>query len=169
MTVRFTNGTSGTLSYSMNGITVNKSIQQFVFGAAPTCVSTTGSRATAANYQDLWWNASEPGWGLALAHQGNTIFAAMFNYNNVRRDVWLAAANMGRQLDGSFVGELSYFSGSAFNTLPWGVVTPSPVGTMTLRFNSGETGTLSYSVLGVTVIKNISRFVFGASAPICNQ
>ena len=28
--------------------------------------------ASAANYTDLWWNKSESGWGMSLAHQNNT-------------------------------------------------------------------------------------------------
>ena len=31
--------------------------------------------ASVSNYQSLWWNPQESGWGINLAHQGNTIFA----------------------------------------------------------------------------------------------
>lgn len=168
MTVRFTNGASGTLSYTVNGVRVDKAIQPFIYGTAPTCTSGTGSRAGQANYQDMWWNANEPGWGLALSHQGNTLFGAMFNYNNSRRDVWLAAGSMVRQADGSFTGDLSIFGGPSFNAQPWGAVAPSSVGSMTLRFANGESGTLSYTVLGTTVTKAITRYVFGSTVPFCS-
>jgi hypothetical protein len=34
-----------------------------------------------ANYQGIWWNASESGWGINLAHQGDTVFASWFTYD----------------------------------------------------------------------------------------
>ena len=45
-----------------------------------------------ANYQGLWWNApagSEAGWGIELAHQGDTIFASWFTHDLSGRSWWL--------------------------------------------------------------------------------
>jgi hypothetical protein len=41
------------------------------------------------------------------------------------------------------------------------------VGTMQLRFSSGESGTLGYSVNGRAVTKSITRQVFSSPVPFC--
>ncbi|HEY5307625.1 MAG TPA: hypothetical protein VIK97_03865, partial [Casimicrobiaceae bacterium] len=45
------------------------------------------------NYGGLWWNAppgSESGWGINLAHQGDTIFATWFTYDLAGKAWWLS-------------------------------------------------------------------------------
>ena len=39
---------------------------------------------------------------------------------------------------------------------------------MTLRFSNGENGTLSYTVNGASVTKQIIRQVFSTPVPICS-
>jgi hypothetical protein len=169
MTLRFSGATAGTLSYTFGGVPVTKAIQRYAFSApVPTCTFTTASRRGATNYQDIWWNASEPGWGLVLTHQGSTIFATLYTYTNSGRDGWLVASSLVRQADGSFGGELYVPSGPPFNASPWSGVSVTTAGTMTLRFTDGETGTLTYTVLGTTVTKNIARYTFDTPAAVCN-
>ena len=166
MTVTFA-GTTGTLVYSVNGTTVTKTIQRQVFsGASPTCTFTTGSRAAATNYQDLWWNSAESGWGVNFAHQGNTIFATLFTYGADNRDMWLTGTIV-RQSDGSFLGNLFRTTGPVFNTVPWTAISVETVGTMRARFTTGATGTLTYTLNGTEVTKAIERQVFGAAPTVC--
>lgn len=168
MTLRFASATSATLSYSFNGITVNKNIQRQVFGSpVPECTMGTGTRAGETNYQDLWWNPNESGWGVNITHQGNTLFATLFTYNNAGRDGWLVASGLARQADGSYTGPLYATTGPPFNSQPWSTIGVSEVGNMTFRFSAGNRGTLTYSVLGTTVVKSIERQVFGNTVPIC--
>ena len=157
-----------TLGYTINNTYVSKSIQKQVFGArAAECLGTSGSRAGAANYQDLWWNAAESGWGLNITHQGNTVFATLFTYGANGQGLWLVLPSGALQSDGSYAGELYRTSGPVFNAQPWSGIGFSAVGTMRLRFQSGEAGTLEYSVNGVNVSKAISRQVFSSPAPLC--
>ena len=168
ITLAFGSATAGTLSYTFNGAGVSKAIARFDFASpVPTCSATTDSRATATNYQDLWWNPAESGWGLDIAHQGNIIFASLFTYDDTGRDLWLYASNAARQADGSFAGSLYRATGPAFNAAPWGAYTPSAVGTFSLRFASGEAGTLTYIVGSKTVVKSITRFPVASSATVC--
>lgn len=171
MTVAFSGANSGTLTYSVNGVNVSKAITKQVFGAAAAnCVSTTGSRASATNYQDLWWNSpanSESGWGLNITHQGNTLFGTLFTYGSDNKDLWLVMSAGQRQPDGSYLGELYQIAGPPFNAQPWTAVGVTQVGTMRLRFSNGETGTLEYTAYGVTVVKNITRQVFSSPLPLC--
>jgi hypothetical protein len=171
MTVAFSGAGSGTLSYSVNGVNVSKSITKQVYGAAAAnCVPTTGSRASATNYQDLWWNSpanSESGWGLNITHQGNILFGTLFTYGSDNKDLWLVMSAGVRQPDGSYLGELYQVAGPAFNAQPWTAVGVTQVGTMRLRFTNGETGTLEYTAYGITVTKAITRQVFSSPVPIC--
>jgi lysyl endopeptidase len=173
MTVSFSGANSGTLSYSVNGVSVTKSITKQVFGAAAaTCQGTSASRASATNYQDLWWNYpanSESGWGLNITHQGNILFGTLFTYDSNNRDLWLVMSGGERQPDGSYFGPLYQTTGPAFNAQPWGTFDLLQVGTMRLRFSNGETGTLEYTAYGITVTKTITRQVFTTppNVPLC--
>ncbi len=100
MTASFVDANSGTLSYTVNGAQVNKTIQRLVYGSrAANCLPSTASRAAATNYQDLWWNAAESGWGVNVTHQDNTLFATLFNYDATGKGLWLVmSAGCGRRM-----------------------------------------------------------------------
>jgi hypothetical protein len=167
MTLAFAANNEGLLTYSVNGVNVAKQIQRQVFGTAPvTCTFTAASRNSATNYQDLWWNPAESGWGVNFAHQGTKIFATLFVYGANNHDLWLAAT-MDRQDDGSYAGDLSRTSGPPFNTLPWTAIGVTSVGSMRASFTNGASGTLTYTVDGVSVAKPIQRQVFAATQSIC--
>jgi hypothetical protein len=76
-TLTFTDADNGVFTYDVNGVAQSKAITRQAFAAMPTCrFGQTKDLALATNYQDLWWNAppgSESGWGLNIAHQGDTI------------------------------------------------------------------------------------------------
>lgn len=174
MTVTFANPSTATLSYTVNGTAVTKAIAPQVFGSrAATCVNTAASRAALTNYQDLWWNPAESGWGLNIAHQDNTIFATLFTYEGgagaANPGMWLVMASGQKQADGSYVGELYRTTGPAFNAVPFSpaAVNVTVVGSMRLTFQDGASGTLTYTVNGTTVTKAIQRQVFGAALPAC--
>ncbi len=167
MTLTFTGIDSGTLAYSFNGTNVTKQITRQRFGPAPTCVFITGPRTGATNVQDLWFNPNESGWGINLTHEGNIIFATLFTYGSDNRDMWLVASELARQSDDSYTGALYRTTGPVFNAQPWTPLTVTQVGTMTLSFTTGQAGTLSYSVSGVQVTKQIQRQVFGTQPTQC--
>jgi hypothetical protein len=171
LTVDF-NGPTPALGYEVGDPYVSKTITKQVFGAAAAnCQATTGSRASATNYQDLWWNPNESGWGINLTHQGDVIFATLFTYAANGQGLWLVMSGGRRQVDGSYLGELYRTTGPAFNAVPFTPIGPgniTQVGTMRLRFSNGENGTLEYSVDGVNVTKAITRQVFSSPVPICS-
>ena len=76
--------------------------------------------AQSTSYQGLWWNwpaESEAGWGINLAHQGDTIFATWFTYDTVGEGWWLSmTAN--KIAEGTYAGMLIETRGPAFNTVP---------------------------------------------------
>jgi hypothetical protein len=120
-----------------------------------------GTAQPSFNYSDLWWTATESGWGISLLqHPSNIIFAAWFTYDNSGLPKWYVASDC--QLVGDFCyGTLYETTGSPFS-LPFNpaAVTIRPVGTLSLQFTSYGTGVMSYSVRGVTATKQITRQPF---------
>lgn len=169
MTLSFTDANVGTLTYTVDGTQVRKTVQRQVYGSrAANCLPSSDSRATSTNFQDLWWNPAESGWGLNLTHQDNTLFGTLFTYETGGRDVWLVMSAGTRQADGSYLGDLYKTAGPNFNASPFSGVTASPVGTMRVRFTDGNNGTLTYTFNGVTVNKAIQRQLFSSPASTCN-
>jgi hypothetical protein len=158
---------AATLTYSVNGTQVTKNIVRQVFDKPPVCNWSGFDRSYARNYQDLWWNPAESGWGINLAHQGSVLFATLFTYAPGGRDMWLVMSAGRRQADGSYSGELYRTTGPVFNASPWVPFAAQQVGTMTLRFSSGNAGTLNYTVNGAPVAKSIVRQVFATPATEC--
>lgn len=171
MSVTFAGSDAATLTYTVNGISVTKSITRQVFGTrAANCTPTTASRASLTNYQDLWWNATESGWGVNVTHQDNTLFATLFTYDATGQGMWLVMPAGFRQADGSYLGDLYQTTGPAFNANPFTPITGAnltTVGTMRFRFTSGDSATLTYSVNGSQVTKSVTRQVFSTPVPSC--
>jgi hypothetical protein len=164
----FTGSDHGLFVATIDGETVAKAITRQVFASqVPACRSATA--AAAHNFQDLWWLPSESGWGLNLAHQGDTLFATLFTYGADRGPAWLVASNLARVDDRVYSGELYLTTGPAFNDQSFDPsrVARIPAGTMTVSFAEGANGTLSYTVNGVTRSKPITRQVFGSPPTAC--
>jgi hypothetical protein len=126
--------------------------------------------AAVANYEGLWWNApagSESGWGLNVAHQGDIIFATWFTYDATGKGWWLVMTAP-KTAPNTYSGTLYQTAGPPFNAVPFNpmLVTPTQVGTGTLTFSDGNTGTFAYIVNGISQTKNITHQVFGP-LPTC--
>jgi len=148
-----------------------KQMQLQVFAQRPQCDFTTGSRAALSNYQDLWWNPSESGWGINLTHQGNTIFATWFTYANDGSPIWLVADALAKTGPSTYSGSLLATTGKAPATISGSpaISTVAAVGTMSLTFQDGEHGTLSYSINGgASGTKAIQRQVWSSPLSSCH-
>jgi serine protease len=171
-TVSFTGPDDGTFSYTVNGTTQTKSITRQAFGALPTC--TWGAQpdlALATNYQDLWWAApaaAESGWGINLTEQSSIIFATWFTYGLDGTAMWLSmtATSTGPH---SYGGQIYRTSGPHFDAVPFrpSQVSAAVVGSGSLTFADGNTGTFAYTVNGVSQSKAITRQVFRAPGTVC--
>ena len=169
MRVAFSSLSAGTLTYTVVGVSVTKSIIREVFATQPTCTFTNADRNSATNYQDLWWNPTEPGWGINVTHQGNVIFATLFTYDATGKGAWYVLAHADRTSAGVYSGTLYRTHGPAFNASPWVTATSTQVGTMTFNFTNGGTGTLNYGIDGVQVSKSIQRETFASPPTLCQQ
>jgi hypothetical protein len=137
------------------------------FGAAILTAMSFALPASAStfsiDYSDLWGGGqpqpTENGWGLNLIQQTDVIFATMFVYGADNTARWFSATLTPTSGTTGWSGSLDQTTGSYYGTT-WNnaAITHNTVGTMTLNFNSAATGTLTYSVSGVPVTKQISRF-----------
>jgi len=128
--------------------------------------SSTGAAVVSlVNYQGLWSNSpagSEVGWGIDLAHQGDTIFTLWATYDLSGRSWWLVMSAQ-KRAQNVYSGTLFQAHGppldaAVFN--PADVIT-TPVGSGVLRFSDANNGTFEYTVNGVHQMKAITRAVFG--------
>jgi hypothetical protein len=171
-TLKFTGANDGTFAFTVNGISRTKSITRQLFGPLPTCrFGTHADLSTATNYQDLWWNApagSESGWGLNIAHEGDTLFATWFTYATDGSPLWLSATAQKTGIR-AYAGTLYRTTGPAFSATPWNPasVTVTAVGSVALTFADGNRATFAYTVNGISQLKSITREVFNAPGTVC--
>ena len=129
----------------------------FSLAAALPAAATTSS----VDFSDIWYDAAEAGWGLAITQQGDMIFVSLyvFGADNTPRWYFTGAGLTGG--GSSFSGGLHSTSGPYFGA-PFNaaMVGSSAVGTMSLNFSGPNNGTLTYSVNGVSVTKPITRLSF---------
>ena len=125
--------------------------------AMPASATTFGT-----DYTDLWFNPAESGWGVNLIQQYETLFATLFVYGADNSARWYVASDL-RSGQNSFTGTLYQTTGPAFSAAWTGNVAVNPVGSMTISFSGFNSGTLSYTVNGVTVNKTIQRQTFRAN------
>jgi len=166
MRIAFASADTGTLSYTYNGAQLTKSISRFVYSTRTSCSWSMFDRSLADNFQDLWWKPGEAGWGVNVAHQGDILFASLYTYDESGRDLWLVMSAGRKTGTGQYSGTLYRTTGPVFNVATWRDATPVSVGTMSFAFSDGKTGTLTYTYNGITVTKQIERFVF---APLKTQ
>jgi hypothetical protein len=146
------------------GKNMNTSLRRYAasflacLGLALPAAATTFS----TDYTDLWLVPTEPGWGLNVVNQGDTIFASLYVYGGDTLPRWYFASDLRGSGGNNFTGTLYRSQGSSFAS-PWNPAQFTggiPVGSMTLNFSTATTATLSYTVDGIAVTKNISRFAF---------
>ena len=123
-------------------------------------LATCALGAIAADNTDIWYDPTEPGWGVNLVQSDNFIFATFFIYGQNGSPTWYTG-----QLtwDGvsAYTGGLFATTGTWF-AAPWqaGNLSVVQAGTASFAPSSLAThrGTLSYTVNGVaTVTKSIER------------
>jgi hypothetical protein len=112
------------------------------------------------NHQGLWWNdppASESGWGVNFAHQGDTIFATWFTYDSEGKPLWLAAV-LTLVSPGVYSGDLFVTTGPSFDSVPFDPanVVETTIGTATVTFLDANHATFSYTFDGVGLPRRLS-------------
>ena len=161
--MRFELGSANTakLSYSVGSLAQTRSVERFRFASTlRKCVS-DGSKGAAQrpNFTSLWWNPGEPGWGLALSHQGERTFGILFVYDKDDRPAWLVMSSGTEKARGTFGGKLFRAERGRIEE----------AGTMTLKFSTGNDGVLTYRVDGADVEKAITRQTYSVLTAHCSS
>src|SRR6516164_9443687 len=123
--------------------------------------SLPASAINGTDFSDLWWNPSEPGWGLNVIHQNGIIFATLYVYDASGVPHFYSASET-RGSGASFTGPLyetrgTYWATNPYNASSYGA---NQVGSLTLAFSTANSGTLTYVIGGNTIVKSITRFAF---------
>ena len=120
-----------------------------------------GATQPSFNYTDMWWTATESGWGISLVqHPSNIIFGAWFTYDEQGQPHWYVVP--GCEMIGDYcTGTLYETSGSPFSA-PFNpaALVARPVGTLSLTFSGFGNASLRYNVRGVIRTKAITRQPF---------
>ena len=108
---------------------------------------------------DLWYIPAESGWGLQLVQRGNLIFFTMFVYDPAGKPIWYVGTINPTGAPFTWSGQMYLTTGPSFGAQPYNpaLFGGRVVGTMTWTATAVETGTLSYTVDGVAVTKNVMR------------
>ena len=117
---------------------------------------------------DLWWDPEESGWGVNVVQQGNIVFATFFVYDSASKAHWYVASDLTAAqatassitFQGTLLETTGPFFGGPFNP---GAVARNTVGTATLQFTLPSAGSLTYTVNGTTVTKQIVRQTWAAN------
>lgn len=123
------------------------------------------SMAHATSYStdatDLWYIPSESGWGVNFIQQEDTLFGTFFVYGPDNKPTWYVAPGMVATSAGSltFAGDLYTTTTGSWFGATWNpsLLGSRKVGTATFTLQTVTTGTLTYSVDGVNVTKQVVR------------
>ncbi|MCR4298394.1 MAG: hypothetical protein NUV75_06540, partial [Gallionella sp.] len=151
-TLTFSDTNHGKFDFTLNGVTGSKTIERQAFSS--------GTAAQALDYTDLWWNASESGWGVALTQDVGMIFAAWYTYDAGGNPVWYVASSC--PLSGSgCTGDVYKVTGGTVPTSLWAPnLAVTPIGSVSFAFSDSSTGTMSYTIDGVAGTRAITRQAF---------
>jgi hypothetical protein len=136
-------------------VTLRKSLSILILFALLEPAQAT---SVSTDQSDLWFIPSESGWGMQLVQRDSVIFATLFVYGPSGSPTWYVSTmnNTGNLL---WSGPLYATTGPWFGTVPFNAasVTATQVGSMTWSAAFVESGTVTYSVNGVVVTKNVVR------------
>lgn len=156
-------GDTATLIYYLDGGLHSRLVQRFrVSEAARECRWKVGSPTAAGergNFTALWSNPADPGWGVAVSHQGDTAFAVLLTYDEHNRASWMVMSNGKRGPNGQFTGDVYRAAEGRIEV----------AGTMALVFSGPESGTLRYRLSGLDFQGPILRQTFSRLTTHCSS
>ncbi|MBL8524728.1 MAG: hypothetical protein JNN20_13640 [Betaproteobacteria bacterium] len=152
-------------------------IQLLLAVALPAALLPTLARAqaftvdtsSASPLTGLWWNANESGWGSTLTQQSTQLFTTLFVYDSAGNPTWFTVSCT--IAGASCTGDVARVRGGAAHTAPWAgsSIAATRAGSMTLTFTSNDTGSMSYTIDGVSASKQITRQIFGPPPPAASS
>ena len=142
---------------------------RFTVTPVPVIGNSISRRFPLADYNGLWWNPQEPGWGLSI-HQSasDRLFGSLYVYDAGGRAQWFTIQPGGWTSSRRWEGTLYRTTGPHFAAATYdpSLVQLQAAGTAVLEFSavpppSGyTTARFTYSVDGVTTVKTITKMAF---------
>ncbi|HYC36996.1 MAG TPA: YncE family protein [Usitatibacter sp.] len=155
---------AASLTYYIDGMLHRRSLERFRFADSPReCRWQAGAGEAPPerpNFTSLWSNPADPGWGLAVSHQGESTFAVLFTYDAEARPSWAVMSNGRRDLQGAFAGSLYRAQASQKVEL---------AGQMTVAFHGADSGVLRYRMGGLDFRAPILRQAFSKLIARCSS
>jgi hypothetical protein len=110
----------------------------------------------ATNYSDMWYLASESGWGISFVqHSSNNVYAVWYTYDPRVQDgatpgnfapLWVVLAGAGQwTTPTSFTGPVYVTNGTPFSQTGTNT-TVTKVGTFTFSFSDANNGSFTYNI-----------------------
>ncbi|CAN5197089.1 hypothetical protein BH11PSE11_BH11PSE11_25790 [soil metagenome] len=156
-TLSFSDALHGTLDVNINGVQGSKAIAQQIFAS--------GSAPASPDLTDLWWNANESGWGMALTQQFGTIFSAWFAYDFNGKPMWYVVPDCAVIAVDTIIlckGDLYQVTGGSPLTAPWNEANKviTRVGTVAFVFTDANNATAYYIINEQPGSRAITRQLF---------
>jgi len=122
----------------------------------------TAQAASTSDFSDQWWVPSESGWGASVQQQASTLFIDLMVYASDGKPAWfVAAAYQQANVPAGhtvFAGDLYATTGPPLGgTFDPTLVNARKVGALTFDASNVNNATLSYTIDGTPVVKNVSR------------
>ena len=154
-TLTFTGRESGTLGYTINGVSGMKAIQRQSFGPPDT--------TPVGTFADLWWGGdAQNGWGVVISQQYRTLFSVWYTYDSSGRTQWYTIPGGTWTAANVFTGAAYRTTGSAWvgSTYNPAALVVTPAGNVTFTFTDAHNAVMTYDVDGVSQTKTLSRHPF---------
>lgn len=154
--LRFTDVDNAGYTATVNGNTIEGSIQRQVFRNDPV---------SGTSFTDLWNNPTESGWGLGIAHQGDVMFLTWFVYDDAGNPEWLVASNCAVKSGGDGCTGTLYSTSGPRGPAAGVPFDPSKVnvvvrGEVDVTFDGPDAAVIRYKVDGQSGAKAIIRQIF---------
>ena len=150
------NGFSGFLNYSPPSSGGTSCAVAGSIGGVKNAVAV----APTPDFTGLWYDPSQPGWGIHLTTQGNTTFGVLFVYDATHASEWLVSTIMP---GGEFPGLGALYSGLVFRTAGPSYLSPTDPTLFTAN-SIGNFGLFQNAAPGLTLkfndgMTNVNRII----------
>ena len=139
-------------------------LQRMVVAFLTVAMLATGAvrAASTTNFSDNWYIENQAGWGMLVQQQADVLFIGLFVYGADNKPTWFTATAFyqSNSVTGHvvFTGDLyrtnGTYYGATWNPAALGY---SKVGTLTFDATTTNEATLTYTVDGTPVVKNVTR------------
>jgi hypothetical protein len=120
--------------------------------------------ASTTNFSDSWYIENQSGWGMFVQQQTDVLFIGLFVYGADNKPAWFTATAFyqSNSVPGHvvFTGDLYLTNGTYYGTT-WNPAALGyrKVGTLTFDATTTNDATLTYTVDGTPVVKNVTRLL----------